>query len=86
MALVAKNTPASAGDLRGVSSIPGLGRSPGGGQGNPLQYSCLENPMDRGDWWVVVHGVTKSWTRPKQFSMHVGMHACNTDLRNSAGQ
>ena len=86
MALVAKNTPASAGDLRGVSSIPGLGRSPGGGHGNPLQYSCLENPMDRGDWWVVVHGVTKSWTRLKQFSMHVGMHKCNTDLRNSAGQ
>ena len=86
MALVAKNTPASAGDLRGVSSIPGLGRSPGGGHGNPLQYSCLENPMDRGDWWVVVHGVTKSWTRLKQFSMHVGMHECNTDLRNSAGQ
>ena len=42
---------------------PGLGRSPGEGQGNPLQYSCLENPMDRGAWWATVHVVTKSWTR-----------------------
>ena len=44
-------------------SIPGSGRSPGGGNGNPLQYSCLENPMDRGAWWATVHGVTKSQTR-----------------------
>ena len=44
------------------SSIPGLGRSPGEGNGNPLQYSCLENPMDRGAWWAIVHGVTKSQT------------------------
>ena len=43
-------------------SIPGLGRSPGGGHGNPLQYSCLENPTDRGAWWATVHGVAKSWT------------------------
>ena len=43
-------------------SIPGLGRSPGGGSGNPLQDSCLENPMDTGAWWATVHGVTKSWT------------------------
>ena len=43
--------------------IPGLGRSPGEGNGNPLQYSCLENPMDRGVWWATVHGVTKSQTR-----------------------
>ena len=43
--------------------IPGLGRSPGGGHGNPLQYSCLENPMDRGAWWATVHGVIKNWTR-----------------------
>ena len=43
--------------------IPGLGRSPGGGHGNPLQYSCLENPMDRGAWWATVHGVAKSQTR-----------------------
>ena len=50
----------NAGDL---GSIPGLGRSPGRGHSNPLQYSCLENPMDRGAWWAVVHGVTKSWAR-----------------------
>ena len=48
----------NAGDL---SSIPGLGRSPGEGNGNPLQYSCLENPMDRGAWWATVHGLAKSW-------------------------
>ena len=46
-----------------LESIPGSGRSPGGGNGNPLQYSCLENPMDRGAWWAVVSGVAKSWTR-----------------------
>ena len=46
-----------------LGSIPGLGRSPGGGHGNPLQYSCLENPMDRVAWWPTVHGVTKSWTQ-----------------------
>ena len=56
---VAKNPPDKAGDS---SLIPGLGRSPGGGNGNPLQYSCLGNPMDRGAWRAVVHGVTKSWT------------------------
>ena len=43
--------------------IPGLGRSPGEGNGNPLQYSCLENPMDRGAWWATVRGVAKSWAR-----------------------
>ena len=57
-----KNLPANAGDIRNLGSIPGLGRSPGGGNGNPLQYSCLENPMDRETWWATVHGVTKSWT------------------------
>ena len=54
---VVKNTPANAGDARYVSSIPGLGRSPREGNGNPLQYSCLENPMDRGFWQAVVHKV-----------------------------
>jgi len=49
---VVKNLPASAGDIRDAGSIPGLGRSPGGGHGNPLQYSCLENPMDGGAWWT----------------------------------
>ena len=47
---------------------PWVGRSPGGGHGNPLQYSCLENPMDRGTWWAMVHGVTKSWTQLKWLS------------------
>ena len=62
VALVVKNLPASAGDRRDVSLIPGLGRSPGGGNGNPPPYSCLENPMDRGAWQVIVHGVLKSQT------------------------
>ena len=62
MALVVKNSPANAGDARDVGSIPGLGRSPRGGNGNPFQYSCLENSMNRGAWWAIVHGVTKSWT------------------------
>ena len=52
-----KNPPASAGDAGEVGSIPGLGRSPGEGNGNPLQYSCLGNPMDRGEWQATVHGV-----------------------------
>ena len=56
--VVVKNSPAGDPGL-----LPGSGRSPGGGNGNPLQYSCLENPMDRGGWWASVHGVTKSWTR-----------------------
>ena len=60
VALVVKNLPANEGDIRDVGSIPGSGRSPGKGNGNPLQYSCLENPMDRGAWWATVHGVTKN--------------------------
>ena len=57
-----ENLPANAGDARDVGSIPSLGRSPGGGNGNALQYSCLEYFVDRGAWWATVHGVTKSWT------------------------
>ena len=68
-ALVVKITPARAGDVRDVGSIPGSGRSPGGGHGNPLQYSCLENPMDRGAWWATVHGVAKSRTRLSNFRL-----------------
>ena len=61
---VVKNPPDNAGDVRDMGSIPGLGRSPRGENGNPLQYSCLENPMDRGVWWATVHGVTKkNWTQ-----------------------
>ena len=62
MALVVKNLPANAGDTRAKGSIPGSGRSPGIGNGNPLQYSCLENSMDRGAWQATVHGVAKSRT------------------------
>ena len=62
VALVVKSPPVNAGDIRDVGSIPGWGRSPGVGNGYPLQYSCLENPMDRGVWWATVHGVTKSQT------------------------
>ena len=63
MPLVVKNLPASAEDIRDVGSIPGSGRSPGGGHGNSLQYSCLENLVDRRAWWATDHGVTKSWTQ-----------------------
>ena len=65
---VAKNPPANTGD---VGSIPGLGRSPGTGNGNPLLYSCLENQMDRGAWWATVHRVAKSRTR---LSSHTHTH------------
>ena len=57
-----KASASNAGDL---GSIPGLGRSPGEGNGNPLKYSCLENPVDRGAWWAAVHGVAQSWTQLK---------------------
>ena len=63
VALVVKNLSANAGEKGEVNLIPGWGRSPGGGHGSPLQYSCLENPMDRGAWWATVRRVTKSWTR-----------------------
>ena len=63
--LVVKNLPANEGDIRDMGPIPGSGRSPGGEHGNPLQYSCLENSMDRGAWWATVHGVAKSWTQLK---------------------
>ena len=60
-----KNPPANAGDARDLGSIPGLGGSPGGGHGNPLQYSCLGDPMDRGAWPATVHGIAKSRTQLK---------------------
>ena len=65
--LVVKNLPAYAREARDEGSIPGSGRSPGGGNGNPLQYSCVGNPMDRGVWGATVHGVAKSQT---QLSTH----------------
>ena len=69
MVLVVKNPPANAEDIRHTGLIPGPGRVPGGGHGNPLQYSCLEKPMDRGAWWATVRRVTKSQTWLKRLSM-----------------
>ena len=71
MTIVVKEPFANTRDIRDVGSIPRLGRSPGGEHGNPLQYSCLENPMDRGAWQAIVHRVTKCKTRLKQLSMHM---------------
>ena len=65
MALVVKNPPANEGDIRHKGSIPGLERLPEGRHGNPFQYSCLENPMDRGAWRATIHGVAKSCTKLK---------------------
>ena len=70
VALVLKNPLFNAEDIRDMGSIPGSGRSPGGGHDNPLQYSCLENPMDRGAWWATIHGVTKSQTLLKRLRLH----------------
>jgi len=62
VALAVKNLCAKAGDVREAGSIPESGQSPKEGNGNPLQYSCLKNPMDRGTWQAAIHGTTKSWT------------------------
>ena len=70
VALMVKNPPANAGDVRDMGSVPGSERSPGRGHGNPLQYSCLENPMDRGAWQVMVHRVTKSQIQLKLLTIH----------------
>ena len=67
VALVVKHLPSNAGDVRDMGLIPESERSPGGENGNPLQYSCLGNPMNRGAWWATVHGVTKS-------QIPLGMH------------
>ena len=63
MAQRVKNPLANEGDTGDMGSVPGSGRSPGGGHGNLLNYACLENPIDRGAWWTTVHGVAKSWTQ-----------------------
>ena len=68
--LVLKNPPVNAGDIRNIGLIPGSGRSPGEGRGNALQYSCLQNPMDRGAWRTTAHRVAKSWTQLKQHSTY----------------
>ena len=74
MALTVKKLPANAGDVRDAGSILGSGRSPGGGHGNPLQYSCLENLMDRGTWWATVHRAAKGRTLLKWLSTHACLH------------
>ena len=76
MLLVVKNLPANAGAIRDSGSIPGSVRSHGEGNGNPLQYSCLENPVDRGAWWATVHRVTKSQTWLMQLSTHTAQKSC----------
>ena len=78
MVLVVKNLPAYERDVRVLGLIPGSGRSPGGGHSNPLQYYCLENPMDRGDWWATVHGVAES--------KHARMHKCMCVRGNKEGK
>ena len=70
-----KDSACNAGAAGDMGLIPWLGRSPGGGQGNPLHYSYLENPMDRRAWRAMVHGITKSWTRLKRLSMQACIHA-----------
>ena len=79
MALVVKNLSANAEGARNVDSVPGLGRSPGGGNGNPLQYSCLENRKDRGAWWATVHEVAKSW----HDSAHVYTHTESESFKDA---
>ena len=74
-----KNLSANAGDVRDVGLIPGSGSSPGGGHGNLLQHSCLENPTDRGAWQAIVHGVTRSRTLKR-----LSTHTCNDNPHRSA--
>ena len=75
-----KNPPDNAGDIRDAGLIPGSGRSPGGGHGNLLQYSCLENPMDGGAWWAAVHGVAKSRTLLSDFTFNFHFHALEMEM------
>ena len=70
VALVVENLPANEADMRDTGLVPGSGRSPGGGHGNLLQYSCLEKPMDRGARQIAIRRVTQSWTLLKQLSTH----------------
>ena len=81
VALVVKSLPAKAWDIEDMGLILGSGRSPGGGHGNPLQYSCLENPMDRGAWRARVHRVAQSQTQLKWFSSHTHTHTQRSTSR-----
>ena len=80
VALVLRNLPAGAGDLRDEDSIPGSGRSPGGRHGSLLQYSCLENPMDRGAWEAAVHGVAEGGTRLSDLTFTFHFHALEKEM------
>ena len=79
---VIKNVPANAGAAGNAGSIPGLGRSPGEGTDNLLQYSCLENSMDRGAWWATVHGVTENWTRLSDWALTHYKVTASAELAN----
>ena len=76
-----KNLAASARDMRNAGLFPGLGRSAGREHGNTLQYSCLENPEDRGAWWATVRRVTKSWTQLKHLSIHSTFYVMDLSLK-----
>ena len=80
-----KNPPANAVDTGPTGSIPGLGRPPGGGHDNPLQYSCLENPMDRGAWWATIHRAAQAWIQLKQLSTHSFVLLLFLSLQNFSG-
>ena len=69
-----KNPHANAGEIRDAVSIPGFARSPRGAPGNPLQYYCLENPIDRRAWWTTIHRVSKSWTHLERLNTHSPFH------------
>ena len=86
MALAVENLPASAGDMRDLGSIPGWGRAPGRGHGNPLRCSCLESAMDRAAWRAAVYGITKSRTRLEQLSMHTVLSQLETRSQSLASQ
>ena len=77
---VVENLPVNSGDTRDPGSMPGLGRSPGGGNGNPLQYSCLEKSMGGGAWYAAVHGVAKSRTRLSDFTFTFHFHALEMEM------
>ena len=81
---VVKNLPANEGDARDADLIPGLRRSPAGGNGNPLPYSCLENPMDRGTRWATVHGPAKRWTQLNTEYTHTHTHTHTQHLLPNA--
>ena len=78
--LSGKDKPANAGDAGDLDSIPGWERSPGEGSGTPLQYSCLEDPMDGGAWWAAVYGVAKSQTQLSNFTFTFHLHALEKEM------